>query len=368
MVIAILILLFLFILIVSFLLRTLPVFGGKPTENWINTYKQSKQWKDDQFQYYIPTSLNLAFWKIPGLIYKQFTGLETRRPSKNIEVLKDQWIPSKNTSSAAKILWFGHSTFIIEIVGKTILVDPMFGQVPAPHPRLGNPRFNKFMPIDPDQLPEIDIVFMSHDHYDHLDYGSILKIKHKVKQFIVPLGVKRHFIRWGIPDDKLIEMDWWQDKTIDGLQLVCAPARHFSGRGIGDRAKSLWCSWILKSGKENIFFSGDSGYGPHFKDIGDRYGPFDFAMLECGQYYKDWSLIHMLPEEGVQAGIDLKAKVIMPIHWGAFTLAFHSWTEPVERMLIKAKELNVEVTTPRIGELIIVNENYPKDQWWKEYL
>jgi len=193
------------------------------------------------------------------------------------------------------------------------------------------------------------------------------KIKHLVQRFIMPMGMKRHFLRWGIPDHQLMEMDWWQETETEGLKLVCTPARHFSGRGMGDRCTSLWCSWVFQNPKEKIFFSGDSGYGPHFKDIGELYGPFDFSMLECGQYYKDWPLIHMLPEEAVEASLELRSKVIMPIHWGAFTLAFHSWTEPVERFLKKAKELNVRVCTPQIGELITLNENYPDSHWWKEF-
>jgi L-ascorbate metabolism protein UlaG (beta-lactamase superfamily) len=163
-------------------------------------------------------------------------------------------------------------------------------------------------------------------------------------------------------------MDWWEATEIGGLRLVCTPARHFSGRSMGDRCLSLWCSWVIKGINENIFYSGDSGYGPHFKEIGQQYGPFDFTMLECGQYYKDWSLIHMLPEEAAQVAIELRSKVAMPIHWGAFTLAFHSWTEPVERFLKKAKELNVQTCTPRIGEVIVLNEKYPSSHWWKEYL
>lgn len=348
-------------------LRLHPVFGGRITKKNKEGYSASKQWKNNQFEYTEPTDLSLAFRKIPGIIYKQFTGLSYRRPSGNIEVLKPQWQVSAHPESAARLVWFGHSTFLMEMSGKTILIDPMFGKVPAPHPGLGNPRFNLEMPIDPESLPPIDIVLMTHDHYDHLDYGSIQKIKHKVHRFIMPLGVKRHFLRWGIPDEKLTEMDWWEDIKLDGLQLICTPARHFSGRSMGDRCLSLWCSWVLQSDKENIFCSGDSGYGPHFKEIGQRYGPFDFAMVECGQYYKDWSLIHMLPEEAALVAVELRTKVAMPIHWGAFTLAFHSWTEPVERFLTKAKELKVNICTPRIGEIFTIGEKYPESHWWKEY-
>lgn len=353
--------------ILILLIKDLPVFGGRLNQKWIDEYKSSNQWKNNQFEYSEHTDLNLAFWKIPGIIYKQFSGLSTRKPPRNIEVLKSKWEVSTDTRSPAKMMWFGHSTFLMEIAGQTLLIDPMFGPVPAPHPRLGNERFSRELPIDPEQLPPIDILLMSHDHYDHLDYGSIQKIKHKVNRYIMPLGMKRHFLKWGIPAHQLTELDWWQSTSIDGLRLVCTPARHFSGRGMGDRCTSLWCSWIIQGSDENIFFSGDSGYGAHFKDIGQKYGPFDFAMIECGQYYKDWPLIHLLPEEAVTAAIDLRTRVAMPIHWGAFTLAFHSWTEPVERFLSKAKELNIQTCTPRIGEIITVNEKYPGSHWWREY-
>lgn len=348
-------------------LRIHPVFGGRVTENHKRDYAVSKQWKNNRFEYTEPTDMSLAFWKIPGIIYKQYTGLASRKPSRNIEVIKSLWQVSSMKESPARLVWFGHSSFLMEISGKTILIDPMFGQVPAPHPTLGNTRFNPELPIDPVDLPPIDILIMSHDHYDHLDYGSIQKIKDKVRRFIMPLGMKRHFLRWGIPGQQLTEMDWWEATEIDGLELVCTPARHFSGRGMGDRCQSLWCSWVIKGTNDNIYYSGDSGFGPHFKEIGQRYGPFDFTMLECGQYYKDWSLIHMLPEEAVQAAVELRSRVSMPIHWGAFTLAFHSWTEPVERFLKKAKELNVEICTPRIGEIFTIGEKYPSSHWWREY-
>ena len=162
-------------------------------------------------------------------------------------------------------------------------------------------------------------------------------------------------------------MDWWEEIKFSSLTFKCTPAQHFSGRGLTDRANTLWCSWIIQSATENIFFSGDSGYGPHFKEIGEKYGPFDFAMLECGQYNEMWSEIHMFPEETVQAAIDLKAKKIMPIHWGAFKLAIHKWTDPIERISIKAKELNVNLFIPEIGASIILDTAIVKENtnWWK---
>ena len=165
------------------------------------------------------------------------------------------------------------------------------------------------------------------------------------------------------------ELNWWESVEFDSINLVCTPARHFSGRGLFDRATTLWCSWVIKGTKDNIYFSGDSGYDIHFKEIGDKYGPFDISMMECGQYNEDWKLLHMMPEETVRASVDLKSKLILPIHCGAFTLAFHDWIDPIERVMIKANELNMHVTTPKIGEPVILeNENFPSEKWWLNYI
>lgn len=170
----------------------------------------------------------------------------------------------------------------------------------------------------------------------------------------------------GVERERIIEMDWWQEISQGDLIIRCTPAQHFSGRGITDRAKTLWSSWVLQSNKDKIFFSGDSGYGPHFKEIGDKFGPFNIAMLECGQYNEMWPDIHMFPEQTAQAGLDVRSRLIIPIHWGAFKLAMHPWTEPVERVSVKAKELNLEVLTPRIGEPINFNKmEVSTSEWWK---
>ena len=223
------------------------------------------------------------------------------------------------------------------------------------------------LPIEIESLPQIDVVILSHDHYDHLDYGSIIKLKDKVGMFYVPLGLGAHLIEWGVPIERVKELDWWEEIVHDRLVFKCAPAQHFSGRGMTDRMNTLWASWVIQSEKENIFFSGDSGYGNHFKAIGEKYGPFDFAMIECGQYNDLWSDIHMFPEETAQAAVDLEAKRMMPIHWGAFKLALHEWTDPVERVIKKAKELKVEIVVPQIGsEVNMKNPIIDEIQWWKD--
>jgi L-ascorbate metabolism protein UlaG (beta-lactamase superfamily) len=242
----------------------------------------------------------------------------------------------------------------------------MLGDTPAPHPWLGSKRYNPTLPLAIEKLPHLDAVVISHDHYDHLDYGSIVKLKDKVDRFYVPLGVAAHLVRWGVPSDSITELNWWEEQNVDGFTFICTPARHFSGRGLFDGFQTLWASWVIKTTNTSIYFSGDSGYGPHFKEIGEKYGPFDLTMLECGQYNERWTDIHMMPEETVQASVDLKSKLLMPIHWGAFTLALHSWADPVDRVTFTAHKLNIPITTPRLGEPVLLHQaEFPDDEWWK---
>jgi len=266
--------------------------------------------------------------------------------------------------SLMQITWFGHSTILIESAGKIILIDPMLGDVPSPISWAGSGRFNSELPLDIEKMPFIDVVLISHDHYDHLDYESILKLKDKVGMFYMPLGVGAHLRSWGVQNERIIEMDWWNSENFEDFTFVSTPARHFSGRGMFDRNSTLWCSWVIKSKHNNIFFSGDGGYGDHLKEIGSKYGPFDFAMMECGQYNEQWSQIHMMPDELPQALSELKSKVFMPIHWGAFKLALHSWTDPIEQLQKSIAGTDLVMATPEIGERFVVGGEIPTNQWW----
>ncbi|MEP4757808.1 MAG: MBL fold metallo-hydrolase, partial [Nonlabens ulvanivorans] len=249
---------------------------------------------------------------------------------------------------------------------KSILIDPMFGKVAAPHPWLGANRFNSELPIEIEDLPSIDAVIISHDHYDHLDYDSIIALKDKVSHYYVPLGVGVHLEAWGIESSAITELDWWQEVTLGDIQLACTPAQHFSGRKIGAEQSTLWSSWVIQNVTEKLFFSGDSGYSDHFKAIGNQYGPFDLALMECGQYNELWSDIHMMPEETAQAGKDLNARAIMPIHWAGFKLALHDWRDPVNRVTTAGELLNLPVITPQIGDVIHLDDTASAyGQWWK---
>jgi len=345
-----------------------PSFGGDVSKALKSDYSKSDNYKEGQFVNEKDVPKNLNFSETVAIAYKFFTTKVPKgRPEKDLKVQKIDSVAVSDYTQDTRLIWFGHSAFLLQMEGKNILIDPMFGDVAAPHPWLGASRFNKEMPIDIEKLPNIDAVIISHDHYDHLDYESINKLKGKVNHYFVPLGVGVHLLTWGIPQEKITELDWWEEVELDTLQLACTPAQHFSGRKFGSEQSTLWSSWVIISETERIFFSGDSGYSDHFITIGDTYGPFDFAMLECGQYNESWADIHMMPEETAQAGLDLKAKAIMPIHWGGFKLALHSWTDPIERVTKKAEALGLPLVTPMIGEPIVLNQlPKPNSAWWSQ--
>jgi len=352
-------------LIIILFINLSPQFGGKPTKEQKAIYAASPQHAEGKFVNTNNVQLDMSFGDMRKALVGYLKSQPDAVPHRNIPVHKIDSTDIANYNGETRLIWFGHSAFLLQIKGRTILIDPMFGAVPAPHPMLGGKRFSNELPIEIEKIPEIDAVLISHDHYDHLDYGSIKKLKSKVKKFYTPFGVGVHLQRWGIAEERIVELDWWQESSFDELRFICTPAQHFSGRGVTDRTKTLWSSWVIQSNSENIFFSGDSGYAEHFKKIGDTYGPFDFAMMECGQYNTLWPDIHMFPEETAQAGLDVKAKRIMPIHWGAFKLAMHPWTDPIERVTKKARELNIGLIAPQIGTYIYINDVGTKTtHWW----
>ncbi len=357
----------LLVIIVTLFLNISPQFGKGATKEQKNEYAKSGHYEKGKFINQSKTVIDASYW---NMIKEMIKGSPNRRPHQNIVVEKIDSITIENhNTNITQLTWFGHSAFLLQIDGKMILLDPMFGKTPAPHPLIGPKRYSKELPIEIEKLPFIDAIIFSHDHYDHLDYGSIQELKDKVGQYYVPLGVGNHLIEWGISKEKIHELNWWEEIQFEGINLTCTPARHFSGRGLFDRATTLWCSWVIKGKNDNIYFGGDSGYDTHFKEIGDKYGPFDISLMECGQYDEEWKVIHMMPEEMVQASIDLKSKLVLPIHWAAFTMAYHDWTDPIERITKKANEMDLPVTTPKIGEPVIIgNETFPTEKWWKNYI
>lgn len=355
------------LILVGFLFLHLnPQFGGRPDAEQTKRYTLASNFSNGKFANLVPTDMHMDLATIASVLRDHIKGVSDSRPTNPIPVVP---IDSLNIEESKEniLMWFGHSSFLLKMNGLNILIDPMFSNAPAPHPVVGGKRFEYALPITPEELPAIDVVVYSHDHYDHLDYGSVLKLKDKVKQFYVPLGVGAHLEAWGVDKGKIHEMNWGDSVVHEGITFVCTPARHFSGRGLTDRNSTLWSSWVIQSLEANIFFSGDSGYGPHFKTIGETYGPFDLAMLECGQYDKRWENIHMLPEQTAMAAQDVQAKIFMPIHWGAFRLAMHAWTDPIERIDIAAQGIAVPYIAPKIGEVVKIGEKaVAVDYWWRD--
>ena len=262
----------------------------------------------------------------------------------------------------------GHSSLLFKLSGKLVLADPVFSERASPFSWAGPKRFHP-TPIDLDELPMIDVVIISHDHYDHLDKESTKKLAAKVKHFLVPKKVGKYLTDWGVTEDKITEFEWWDSKRYSDIDFTFTPTQHFSGRGLFDRDSTLWGSWVINSGAKNLYFSGDTGYFSGFKEIGERFGPFDATFIETGAYNEKWSEIHMLPEQSVQAHKDLNGLFMMPIHNSTFDLALHDWDDPLNRVHAAAEREGIELATPIIGERIELGQpllvNH-KQKWWLE--
>lgn len=340
-------------------LKTAPQIGRAPSGEHLERISLSPNHQNGSFQNQIETRMG-SFGDMMGTMPEFLFG-KGQSPKDSLPVLFDEI--DEVIDSLCHVTWYGHSAFLIEMNEKRILIDPMLSATASPV-SFGSKRFPYTTPIPIDELTDIDIVILSHDHYDHLDYPTIKKLEAHIDHFYTALGVGAHLMHWGISSDRITELDWWDSASVGPLTLTACPARHFSGRGLTDRDKTQWASWVIQSADHNIYFSGDGGYGPHFKEIGDRLGPFDFAMLECGQYNEAWEAIHMMPEQSVQAGLDVGAKLSMPIHWGAFKLSIHSWTDPIKRFKRAAAVHDLPVVHPYIGERFAVGVEHPQTEWW----
>lgn len=346
-----------------FFMKFAAVFGGKAPAYRRLEYEKSPNYQNGQFHNLMPMN---RVYQAADFIDDSIKERSTRQPNFKIPFHKVAANDFAYDFQYTRLLWYGHSTFFVQMDGKNILIDPMFSRTPSPIQAIGRSRYSKGLPIEIKDLPMIDAVLITHDHYDHLDYHSILKIKKKVKHFYVPLGISGHLMRWGVAEEAITELDWLDTVDLGTIRLTLTPTHHYSGRSLTDRFQTLWGGWILKGNKDNLYLSGDGGYGPHFKTIGEQYGPFDFAMIECGQYSRYWKQNHLFPEQTAQVALDVQAKLVMPIHWGAFTLAMHGWTDSVERFLIKAADYKVPTTTPKIGEwLVLDHQAKPSNTWWR---
>jgi L-ascorbate metabolism protein UlaG (beta-lactamase superfamily) len=260
----------------------------------------------------------------------------------------------------------GHSSILLSMVGQWWLIDPVFSKRASPVQWAGPKRFHP-SPIKIKDLPPITGVIISHDHYDHLDKQTIKQLKSKVKNFIVPLGVDAHLRAWGVDAKKIHALDWWQTMHIAGVDLTATPAQHFSGRGISDGDETLWASWAIKSKTESVFYSGDGGYFDGFKVIGEQLGPFDLTFIETGAYNKTWENVHMLPEQSVQAHLDVQGQYMVPVHNSTFDLSLHAWYEPLERVSAAAQSNKVQLLTPMLGQRLNLEQS-ENDAWWRSLM
>ena len=352
-----------FIIILGVFMTTMQNFNASAEtlkKQQVNPQNQNiSQFKDGKYQN--PVSWDEPSW-IP-MLWEFLFGEGERVPKSKPPI---QQIDLKNFNSSEQnqlnITWVGHSSLMININGVKILTDPVFETKVS---ILGPTRYNGDAPLNPDELPEIDLVLISHNHYDHLNKYSIQKIKDKTKQFIVPLAVGKLLEEWGVDSSKIKEMNWWDEFELDKhLKIAATPAQHFSGRGLFDRNETLWVSYSIISSSHRVFYSGDTGYFSGFKEIGEKYGPFDMTFLECGAYDKAWHFVHMMPEEVIQAHQELKGNILHPIHWGTFNLAYHDWNDPMKRLSKAARANNIQIATPIAGETTIYNTRIPNDSWW----
>ncbi len=344
-----------------------PQLGARISKEEKKAFANSPQWNGEVFENATETIMDINLSTMPGLIKAQFTNREKRAPQETLPLAafnKKTWLADTNPFS---FIWFGHSVGLMKMKGLNILIDPMFGPDASPIGPFRTKRYSDSTLQLIKELPDLDAVLITHDHYDHLDYDSFKLLRGKVKHYYVPLGVKRHLLRWDVPSAKITELDWWDSAQMGAVEMTFVPARHFSGRGPFDRAESLWGGWTFVSDSHRVYWTGDGGYGEHFKEIGEKLGPFDWAFVECGQYNKLWHAIHMYPEGSVQAAIDMKAKRAIPIHWGAFTLALHDWKNPVQRFAEEAKSKNQNIYMPKLGVPVAFADEQGEKYWWESY-
>ena len=348
---------------VIFLIFNHPIFGGTIKGKRLERIKKSPNYKDGTFQ-----NLSLTPSLAEGFTMRQFLWefLTDKTPNK-IPLNKIRSIKTDLKSqplSENLMVWMGHSSYYFQIDGKRFLVDPVFSGNASPIPGTTK-AFAGTDIYTAEDFPEIDFLVISHDHYDHLDYKTVKELQPKVKKVISGLGVGAHFERWGYTEKQITELDWYEEFAIGGFKITSTPARHFSGR-LFKRNTTLWSSFVLQTPSQKIFIGGDSGYDFHFKEIGEKYGPFDLAVLENGQYNEKWRYIHTLPDEFAKVAEELQAKNVLPVHSGKFSLAQHAWDEPLIEILKNCKDKNFRIWTPMIGEKMNLNDGNQKyTEWWK---
>lgn len=321
--------------------------------------EHSPQWRDGQFVN--PEPIINDTWAMLRELSDASPNASPVAAIREVHVSKDALrVPP---ASGLRVTWLGHSTMLIEIDGHRVLTDPMWSERSSPLPWIGPKRWFA-PPIALRDLPKIDAVVISHDHYDHLDYGTLSAMKTWNTKFVVPLGIGANLADWGIPEDHIVELDWWEKTNVAGLDIVCTPARHASGRHLFDRDEKLWGGFALIGPEHRAYYSGDTGLFNAMRDIGEKLGPFDVTMIEVGQYGSGWPDWHIGPEQAVFAHRLVRGQVLIPVHWALLRLAAHGWTEPVERVLAAAHMVNTSVLTPRPGAAVEPTVTRENVRWW----
>ncbi len=357
------------ILALGLLLSGCAAFGTRPNSEEKKKFLNSPQYKADRevFDNRIPNLQDNVKKRIEFKDYfKIFSSEEGLVPKKKLPEVHPLTADFLKSSENIKVIWLGHSTVLLNLKGKIVLIDPVFSGSASPFSFM----VKRFQPpvLKLEELPKIDYIVISHDHYDHLDMETMEFFSKKDVQFLVPLGVGSHLVGWDVDRQRITELDWWQSKSIDGLEFTATPAQHFSGRNLFNQNQTLWASWVIKNDTQKIYFSGDSGYDIHFKEIGDKLGPFDLAFVENGQYNPKWCEVHLLPDEVIKAYTDLNAKKLFPIHWGMFKLSFHPWYEPIQLTSKASAERGIHLVSPIMGEIVEVTDERKNIDWWKDYL
>jgi L-ascorbate metabolism protein UlaG (beta-lactamase superfamily) len=345
---------------------SLPQFGAPLAGARLARAMANPQYRDGRFTNLEPeTPTSTA--ALGDYLVRQFSGDEVREPPAPLPVLAvdKAALAAAPAPSGLRAFWMGHASTYVEIDGLRLLLDPVFAQRVSPLP-VGPRRFHA-PPIALADLPAIDAVLISHDHYDHLDMDAMRHLAQRGSRFLVPLGIGAHLERWGVPTAQIEELEWWQQRTIGSVQIVCTPTRHYSGRDPRERSPTLWSSWSVIGPQHRFFYSGDTGYAKLFKEIGARLGPFDLAFIKIGAYGPgaSWHDIHMPPEQAVQVHRDVRARRMFPVHWSTFNLAYHDWDEPIRRTAAEATRTGVELVTPRLGEWVDADREFQSTRWWE---
>jgi L-ascorbate metabolism protein UlaG (beta-lactamase superfamily) len=339
-------------------------FGAEPTGERLERILRSPHFVDGAFRNPVPTT-RLADGSFPRALWVGLNKKRTR-PAAAVPVhrltAEELAVPP---ASGLRLSWLGHATVLAEIQGRRVLFDPVWGERCSPFPGIGPRRLHP-VPLTTAELGPVDLVVVSHDHYDHLDMVAIRELIVSGADFAVPLGVGAHLEHWGVPADRIVELDWNESAQVAGLTLTATPARHYCARGLRTGTHQLWASWVVAGHEHRLFHSGDTGYFPGFAEIGAQHGPFDATMMQIGAYSEFWPEVHMTPEEGVRAHGDLGGgAVLLPIHWATFDLAPHPWDEPIERTLAAAAVAGVTVATPRPGEPVEPTALPAAQPWWR---